>query len=247
MKKKLNKLSRKDRKYNFYFRRHLLLFSAFVFFLFPNFAFFSNIAEQDIINLSNEIRLEQQLGKLKPNHLLIEAAQKKAEDILKHETFEHNFNDTTFSDWVKDSQYDYYYVGENLAIDFLVSEKVMNAWMDSETHRANILNENFTEIGVAVVDGKFKDRNTTIVVQIFGSPMSSIVNAGEISSINQIDPNEEVPVLSNQNNSNKVNNFLIILLATTAFIVILVKVAVVSEHYYQKKKIKSKIKAKVNL
>ncbi len=243
MSKKLNKSTKKN---NLYFRKYTTFLIVFVFFLFPNFAYFSNITEQDIIDQSNKIRLKEQLNKLEPNHLLIEAAQKKAEDILKYNTFEHNFNDSSFSDWVKETKYDYYYVGENLAIDFLVTEKVINAWMKSETHKANLINKNFTEIGVAVVDGKFNDRNTTIVVQIFGSPVSSITNSGSISSIDKTVIPKEAPVL-NSNNPNKLANSLIIFLATSLFIALIVKIAIATEHYYHRKRIHSKIKAKINL
>ena len=49
--------------------------------------------------------------------------------------------------------YDYSYAGENLAMDFHSAEKMEDAWMKSPTHRANILNEKYKDIGVAVKAG----------------------------------------------------------------------------------------------
>ncbi|MFQ5541147.1 MAG: CAP domain-containing protein, partial [Candidatus Paceibacteria bacterium] len=50
---------------------------------------------------------------------------------------------------------------------------VERAWMDSPSHRANILNEHFTEIGIATAEGVYQGRQTTFVVQMFGAPSRS--------------------------------------------------------------------------
>lgn len=78
--------------------------------------------------------------------------------------------------WFHEANYVYRYAGENLAIDFSDANALFAAWMESPTHRANILHPKYTEIGVAVVDGLFADTPTTLVVQHFGTPMTAPAN-----------------------------------------------------------------------
>jgi len=47
---------------------------------------------------------------------------------------------------------------------------VQKAWLNSPTHRSNIMNNKFTEIGIATAVGTYKGRKTTFVVQMFGTP-----------------------------------------------------------------------------
>ena len=68
--------------------------------------------------------------------------------------------------------YNYKVTGENLALgDFKDEKDLVDAWMGSPGHRANILNPEYTEIGVASGLNKFEDRDMTwLSVQEFGSP-----------------------------------------------------------------------------
>ncbi|MDP2650630.1 MAG: CAP domain-containing protein, partial [bacterium] len=69
--------------------------------------------------------------------------------------------------------YDYISVGENLALGPFASDAaVVEAWMGSPGHRANILNSRFTEIGVGAVRCVFEGRSTWLAVQHFGKPIS---------------------------------------------------------------------------
>src|SRR3989344_4740191 len=70
--------------------------------------------------------------------------------------------------WLKQAGYSFSYAGENLAVDFSDSADVSRAWLDSPGHRANILNKNFLETGVAISKGMYQGRETTFVVQFFG-------------------------------------------------------------------------------
>lgn len=153
-------------------------------FLLPQTAYFAYITENEIIKLTNLERDKSGAGELKRNILLEQAAQKKGEAILKNQVFKHNFDNRQFSDWVKEENYEYAYVGENLAIDFATNIGVIKAWLNSPSHKKNLLNKNFTEIGVAIVEGKFRGENTTLVIQIFGSPLNSFsVNTSQESSV----------------------------------------------------------------
>ncbi len=147
----------------------LLIFFAGIFLL-PNLAYFSDITPKRIIDLTNEERLNNGLSDVSENQLLTQAAYNKGNDILINQKFQHTIDNKKFSSWIKESGYTYSYVGENLAIDFVTSEGAMKAWLKSLTHKKNILNEYFKEIGVAVIEGKFKGNNTVLIVQIFGSP-----------------------------------------------------------------------------
>jgi len=68
------------------------------------------------------------------------------------------------------NNYNYKYAGENLAIDFIDSSQVIEAWLNSPSHRANLLNQNYQEIGVAVVSGNLEGYETTLVVQVLELP-----------------------------------------------------------------------------
>jgi hypothetical protein len=73
-------------------------------------------------------------------------------------------------EWFDEVEYTYETAGENLAIDFSDSDAVVDAWMDSRLHRENILEEDFTEIGIATARGEYEGRETVFVVQMFGTP-----------------------------------------------------------------------------
>lgn len=69
--------------------------------------------------------------------------------------------------------YDYLSLGENLALgNFKGDADVVTAWMNSPGHRENILNQQYTEIGVAARAGIFEGKSTWIAVQVFGRPAS---------------------------------------------------------------------------
>ena len=66
--------------------------------------------------------------------------------------------------------YDFSSAGENLAVNFSDSKDVIDAWMNSPEHRANILSNKFTEIGVATAMGTYEGSQVVFVVQEFGTP-----------------------------------------------------------------------------
>src|SRR5262249_52419968 len=64
--------------------------------------------------------------------------------------------------------YNFRYLGENIAYGFGTAQGVMTAWMNSPGHRANILDPNYTEIGIAVA---YAADGMPYLTQFFGSPM----------------------------------------------------------------------------
>lgn len=124
-----------------------------------------------LVELTNGDRTQGKIGTLTVNPLLVAAAQAKANDMATKGYFAHiSPNGRDSWTWFKDAGYAFSYAGENLAVNFSDSEDVEQAWMDSPTHRANILNGHFTEIGIATAVGTYKGRSTTFVVQMFGRP-----------------------------------------------------------------------------
>jgi hypothetical protein len=100
--------------------------------------------------------------------------------MLARQYFAHNTPDgATPWTFIKATGYSYITAGENLAIDFSEAESVQSAWMNSPGHRANILNSNFKEIGIGIAKGKFDGHDTTIVVQMFGTPIAQNVTTQE--------------------------------------------------------------------
>ncbi len=124
-----------------------------------------------LVELANDDRNTENLKALSVNPVLVAAAQAKADDMAAKGYFAHTSPDgrTSWS-WFKDAGYSFSYAGENLAVNFSDSEDVEEAWMNSPTHRANIMNGKFTEIGIATAVGEYKGKRTTFVVQMFGTP-----------------------------------------------------------------------------
>lgn len=133
--------------------------------------FASNITPERVIELTNQKRAEKGLGPLKNNSQLNEVAQRKAGDMFAFNYWAHN-SPSGQDPWsfFKEVGYKYIYAGENLARDFMNSESVVEAWMNSPSHRDNLLNSNYKEIGLAVVNGTLNGVETTLVVQSFGTP-----------------------------------------------------------------------------
>jgi hypothetical protein len=142
-------------------------------FLLPKTAYLSTINAENIIKLTNKTRQNEKISPVTANQVLTQAAYTKAQDLIKAQIFSHTINNKKFSSWVKEANYEYSFVGENLAIDFASSEGVIKAWLESPTHKKNLLNNKFTEIGVAVLEASFQGENSILVVQIFGTPLSS--------------------------------------------------------------------------
>lgn len=150
---------------------------------------FADISAQKIFSLTNEIRQEYGLATVTENTLLNQAAQYKAQDMLQNSYFSH-YSPIGISPWywIEKSGYDYYYAGENLAMNFLDSEEVVRGWFNSPTHKDNLLNANYQEMGIAVISGDFNNEgiNRILVVQLFGStkskPIIPIAEAQEITT-----------------------------------------------------------------
>lgn len=133
--------------------------------------FSSSITPERIVELTNQKRTEEGLPSLRLNPVLSEAAGRKASDMFAFNYWAHT-SPSGRDPWsfFREAGYNYLYAGENLARDFADPEGVVNAWMASSSHRDNILNGRYQEIGVAVVNGTLQGVETTLVTQLFGTP-----------------------------------------------------------------------------
>ncbi len=127
---------------------------------------------------TNNFRAENNTELLVISDILAKAAEMKARDMAQISYFSHIGPDGE-DPWVWFDRvgYDYRYAGENLAIDFTESVDVTDAWIDSAKHKANLLNPNFTEVGVGIAEGFYEGRATVFVVQFFGQPVGAVSEA----------------------------------------------------------------------
>jgi len=133
---------------------------------------FASVISSVLVDLTNADRGANQIGGLRVSPALTAAAQAKANDMAAKGYFAHvsPVDGKNSWYWFQQAGYKFSYAGENLAVDFSDSTDVERAWMNSPTHRANLLNGNFTEIGIAVAQGTYQGRSTIFVAQMFGAP-----------------------------------------------------------------------------
>jgi hypothetical protein len=168
------------------------LFVSFA--LTPTLNWLSSIAPSVLVEYTNTSRAEASLNTLTTNVLLQQAAQFKANDMAAKGYFAHTSPDGTEPwDWLKTVGYDYQTAGENLAVNFIDSADVHEAWMNSPTHRANILKNDYTEIGIASARGVYKGYESIYVAQFFGRPRLETIVASDLSLTKQTPSTDNTP------------------------------------------------------
>ncbi len=139
---------------------------------------FAAVVRSDVVAFTNEERAHAGVGTLQENTRLTAAAQAKAEDMARRGYFAHNGPEGKEPwQWILESGYDYSYAGENLAVRFVDSKEVVNAWMASPTHKRNIVKGAYTEIGIGIAQGAYQGQPATYVVQYFAKPSASAAKA----------------------------------------------------------------------
>lgn len=109
--------------------------------------------EQEVVDLTNKERAKQGLPALKIDAELSKVAREKSRDMAANGYFSHN--SPTYGspfDMMKQFGIRYSTAGENIAKGQRSPQEVVNAWMNSEGHRANIMNAKYTHIGVGYVE-----------------------------------------------------------------------------------------------
>lgn len=149
--------------------------------IYPSVADLATIISGDIVLFANEARTEAGLPLLRVDPVLSAAAKAKGEDMLRVGYFAHESPSGRQPwEWIDTSSYDYRYAGENLAMDFTSAGAIHDAFMASPTHRANILNANYEDIGVAVVSGSLDGHPVDLLVQFFGTRKETVTAASAI-------------------------------------------------------------------
>jgi uncharacterized protein YkwD len=116
--------------------------------------FFYSLEQLNVI--INKERVSTELSPLKLNDKLNLAAKNKALDMSNHHYFSHvsPVDGKKWSDFIKESQYNYDEAGENLANGFDNPAEMVVAWMKSPSHKENILNKDVDETGIGYAYGK---------------------------------------------------------------------------------------------
>lgn len=136
----------------------------------------SSITPEQVIEQTNQVRRSQGFESLVYSPELTEAAHRKGIDMLDEQYWAH-VSPSGKQPWafMTEAGYRYKVAGENLARDFSNTPDMIQAWFNSPTHKANLLSGRYREIGVAVINGKLNGYETTVVVQMFGTPKSELV------------------------------------------------------------------------
>jgi uncharacterized protein YkwD len=158
---------------------------------------------ENIIDATNEQRIKAGLTPLKSNAKLEESAKLKVEDMIKNQYFEHTSpTGKTVADLGTEVGYDYIVMGENLALgNFTDANDLLQAWMNSPAHRANILSTSYQDIGVYAAQGTYQGHTVWFAVQHFGTqrdvcPSVSTALKSDIDSLNSTINQEESQISS---------------------------------------------------
>ncbi|MDO8570975.1 MAG: CAP domain-containing protein [Candidatus Daviesbacteria bacterium] len=143
----------------------------------------STITTAQIIEDTNIERAKINLPPLTENSALSNAAKLKAQNMFAENYWAH-FSPTGRDPWgfMLSSGYKFSFAGENLARNFSNSQDVVTAWMNSPSHKENIVNAKYQDIGVAVVEGNLNGQKTVLVVQMFGKSYEAIASAPEVNT-----------------------------------------------------------------
>ncbi|MGN6186369.1 MAG: CAP domain-containing protein [Thermoanaerobaculia bacterium] len=137
------------------------------------------ITPESIVAGMNVERAANGVGPLKLDTRLVKAAEDRMRDMEEGGWWSHESPEgrSPFV-WLAVRAYDFEYAGENLATGFETSRVLMTSWMESPGHRANILNANYDECGIAIIDGSTSHpANGKSIVVMFGKRFSDEVRA----------------------------------------------------------------------
>jgi len=157
----------------------------------------TEMSQENLLLETNRRRDISKIDDLKINKKLSEAAQDKAEDMVEKDYWSHLTPDGD-SPWtfVDEAGYEYSRAGENLAYGFSNSEQVIAGWMNSQSHKENMLDDGFSEVGFGFANSQNFEGNgkNTVVVAIYGAPskINNILSSGS-QSIASISPPSGLP------------------------------------------------------
>lgn len=137
-----------------------------------------SLSPENLLYLANQDREKQGLRPLRMNARLSRAAYGKAEHMLRHAYFAHTSPEGVEPwDFIRAQNFDFAFAGENLAMNYASSYELENDFMNSPSHRENLLSPMFSETGIAVLEGEFQGRPAIVTVQVFASPASNFLKS----------------------------------------------------------------------
>lgn len=155
--------------------------------------------DNQIIYWTNIERIKENdsLSQLVIDPKLTEIAKKRVLDMFENKYFEHISPKGDSVSKIADREYyKYIIIGENIALgNFGGSRDLVQSWMNSEGHRANILNRNYTNIGVYSKESEYNGRMVWISAQVFSKPMSYCVEPDIVKKQNIDEVNSSLEVL----------------------------------------------------
>jgi len=118
-------------------------------------------AENKILELMNQKRIESGLQPLTMDNTLLQVARYKSNHMIQYNYFDHMTPEgTKWTDWLKAIGYQYTSTGENIAYNTYDAVELFNQWWNSPGHRANMMNASYTKVGVGVLNGNGKYMGT---------------------------------------------------------------------------------------
>lgn len=124
-----------------------------------------------LMQLVNQERRARNIPALLTSQKLVSASSLKSQDMIDRDYFDHVDPDGNYV-WgkiVASGYSPYKILGENLAVDFATSEGMVKAWIESPTHRTNLLHTSFLDQGLAALYGDFQGRYTNLTTSLFGT------------------------------------------------------------------------------
>jgi len=167
-------------------------------------AYATSISTSGLHSATNQARNQHGLSGYQLNSKLSSAAAAKAKDMFAKNYWAHNAPDgTTPWSFITKAGYSYATAGENLAKDFSASANVVNAWLSSSSHRANVLNKTYRDVGYAAVNGTLQGKQTTLVVAMYASPAAAPSTAKKTNVTNQKPQSSNTPQKATITEKNK--------------------------------------------
>lgn len=131
----------------------------------------NEITTANVLRLMNDYRAEEGLLPLNEDALLDQAAADRMRHMEDESFWSHQSPDglSPFH-WLNQRRYEYRTAGENLATGFETARLLVQSWMESSGHRANILSAGYEDCGIAIIDGSTLGPSTgKSIVVMFGS------------------------------------------------------------------------------
>jgi uncharacterized protein YkwD len=126
--------------------------------------------ERAVIDLTNQEREQRKLPPLKANPILFRVARAHSANMAKKGELKHDLDCKTPGDRLREAGYRFREAAENIAAGMPLSPKeALDLWMKSDSHKANILKENITEIGIGIARS---DGGEVYYTQVFATPLA---------------------------------------------------------------------------